>query len=312
MEGLALNSSADQDRPLLRVEPVDACGEQRLDRWRNGGLSLSRPGAIREQLLEEERVPLGCLDDARKLGLRHPASCRERTNESRRLLLAQGLERDDRCPRPGRCPGRTVVEELGPRQAEHEDWLDGYEREKVFEQVEERGLRPLELVDDRDQRALAGERLEQPADCPERLLRCARGLTRPYRAEDPCGHERGVLVVAKEIPDNTLAAQSLEDLGQRPVRDAFAIRQATADYDPASVLSRPRELLCDPRLADAGRPDHRAQFARARLHRAGKGTEQGLEFALPADEGRAEAAGHGRLFRQLEQPPGSDRGTLAL
>ena len=159
-----------------------------------------------------------------ELRLRHPTSCRERLDESRGLCLAQRLERDDSRPPPGRRPGRTVVEELRPGHTEQQNRLVGREREEVLEQVEERRLRPLKLVHDRDQGALPGERLEELAERPERLLGRSRRLGRPDRAEDPLGYERRVLVVAKDVPDDALAAQSLDDLRQRPVCDAFAVR----------------------------------------------------------------------------------------
>ena len=75
MERLALDGGPDEHGPLVHIEPVDAGGEQRLNGRRHGELAVARSGLIREQLLEEERVALGRLDDASQLGaprLREP------------------------------------------------------------------------------------------------------------------------------------------------------------------------------------------------------------------------------------------------
>ena len=69
-----------------------------------------------------------------------------------------------------------MLQQLGPREAEDENRCVGRPTDEVFEEVEERRLGPLELVDPEDDRALSRQVLEKPADGPERLLAAGRRL----------------------------------------------------------------------------------------------------------------------------------------
>ena len=75
VEQLALERGAFYDGALVRLEAVDARGEQRLDRRRNANLPEVVLGAHRQHLLDEQRVAFGCLEEAlaqvrRQLGAR--------------------------------------------------------------------------------------------------------------------------------------------------------------------------------------------------------------------------------------------------
>ena len=74
-ELLSDDGSALEHRALARPEPVEARGEQRLDRLGQRALGEAAFEREGEELLEEERVPLGRLGDASALvGLeRRPA-----------------------------------------------------------------------------------------------------------------------------------------------------------------------------------------------------------------------------------------------
>ena len=74
------------------------------------------------------------------------------------------------------------LEQLVAGRGEQQDRrpLDGVEQ--VVEELEERRRRDVDVVDDRDQRAPAGDRLEQLADPPEQLRPGELGVDRPIAA----------------------------------------------------------------------------------------------------------------------------------
>ena len=93
-------------------------------------------------------------------------------------------ERDEPRARPWRSPGRPRVEDVGSREAEEQDRRAAREAEDVLEQVEQRGLRPVDVVHRDDERSRHRKRLEEPAERPGGLLGGARLVTRADRAQD--------------------------------------------------------------------------------------------------------------------------------
>src|SRR5262249_29871400 len=115
--------------------------------------------------------------------------------------------------------------------------------------------------------------------------------------------DRFVLAADPQLLDRFLdrivvgyAGGHLHHLGDRPVRDAFAVGQSSAGEDRGSLDSL-EEIAREPALADAGlavdREDVRAAVARD----AGKGVVQEIELLCAAYERRPHSDGAPLLVR---------------
>ena len=93
----------------------------------------------------------------------------------------------------------------------------------MLDQVEERRLTPVEVVEEDDERALRGGLLEELANRPRDLLRGRRRLG--------LAEERGDRVRRLERGRGR-AAELLHDLDHRPVRDPLAVGETAALDDP--------------------------------------------------------------------------------
>ncbi len=102
---------------------------------------------------------------------------------------------------------------------------------------------------------------------------------------DPAVNCRAPLVIGVRLP---------EDLRERPVRDALAVRKAAPDEHVGVVLERRRHFAREPRLADPGWPERRDEAARSGRQRLVESRPNTRELVAPADERRVEAALEGR------------------
>ena len=107
-----------------------------------------------EHLLDEERVALGRTGDPVAHVFPERRLAEEVLHQCVALRVGEWLEQQ-----PGR-PRRTVLEQLGPgeRDDQQRGLAGGFER--VVDEIEEGRLRPVAVVEDDDERALAAERLE--------------------------------------------------------------------------------------------------------------------------------------------------------
>ena len=172
--------------------------------------------------------------------------------------------------RAGRGPGRPVLEQLRPREAEDEQRRVGRPADHVLDEVEQRRLGPLQVVDQRRPPA-ARRRVPRTAGVPPR--------TSPRRrAAPPRWRRRPASLLRDPAPRpprlsrncaNPLLAQApsrrQDDPAQRPVGDALAVRRGSG---PTSVVARSRAWSRTARCASrdlpmpAG-PDDRRQAAAA-------------------------------------------------
>ena len=255
-----------------------------MDRRRDDDLPVAAVLADhREHLLDEERVsgrrggdPLAQLRVERGVG-------DEALHELSALLAPSGSSRSDvALSFPPPQPGRDV-EQLRPRDAEEEDRRVAGEVGDVLDEIDEDGLRPLQVVDDDDLRSLGGAGFEQPAEGELRL-----GRRRP-------DHRVG------------LDADRDEDLDERPVRDALAVREAAAAEDVGRVADALEEVGDEARLADAGGAEEREEPARA----IGDGVlvvaPEALPLALASDERRLRVAGERTRRRRAPRGAGTPR-----
>src|SRR6185369_2071026 len=98
-----------------------------------------------------------------------------------------------------------------------------------------------------DERALRGADLEQPPDGPVRLLDRDGARDRADDARDAVRDRTGLGPVAGGLGDRAHlgpAGEPADDLRERPVRDALAVRQA-APGDDARPVAEPVEQRAD-------------------------------------------------------------------
>ena len=197
----------------------------------------------------------------------------------------QRLQGDDGAARARREPPRAHLDELGAPEAQHQDRMGAGERSDVVEEVQERRLGPVDVVDREHERAAGGDALEQPPHRPERLV----GLHRRAVAEaDGAQHrarERLVAVEQRGDPGRGLLPADLaHDLRERTVGDVLAVGQAAPDRDRRVVADVVQHLPDQARLADARGPGHRHGHERAAPRGAAIRVAQRGELLVPADE----------------------------
>jgi hypothetical protein len=111
----------------------------------------------------------------------------------------------------------------------------------VLDEIEEGRLRPVEVVEDKHEGTAARERLEEPADGPERLVGGDLGLAEADEIRGATRDNLGVLFGPDERselrarPFRRLrvveAGRLLERLGERPERNAVPVGQAASAHD---------------------------------------------------------------------------------
>ncbi len=126
----------------------------------------------------------------------------------------------------------------------------------------------MKIVEDEHERPRSSERLaEQPEEpCDLRRGRRRLGLEGGDDCVTLCGRRR--------VP---------QDLAQRPVRDAVAVRE-TAARERRDGLGSADELRSEPRLADSRGSDDAGDARRPLVHRALQRFAEPRELVLPADE----------------------------
>src|SRR5581483_9056381 len=285
--------------PLRRWEAVDARGDERLQRVRDA-LGARVLGEHAHGLLDEERIPLR-LREHRCVVDRQLQLLGERGDELLALVRLQRLELERRRADAAAAPGRADVEQLRPREAEDEERRLAHPGGEVLDQLEQRLLAPVDVLEDEHERLRGGELLGPRARGPGDLLLRALALD---GLEDADGEAEQVgdgvvfavgaqlllrLVERVVVGD---AGRGLHHLGERPVRDALAVRERAAEED-GRALDAGYELAREAALADAGIAVDRDERGAARADGALVRVLEQLELALAADERRREPA-HGR------------------
>ena len=286
VEDLALDRAALEHAPLGRLELIEARREQRLQRGRDDHLAVRLAGH-RQHLLDEERVAArGASDPLAQLA---GDPLRDQLVD---VLVAQRLE-----PKRHR-PGGAALGELRPRHAEQQDRCARGQERDVLDQVEERLLAPLDVVEDDHERPLRRGLLQRLAERPGDLLRRRRRLR---LAEQRADRRRGGLVRGQHV-------ELLQHLDDRPVGDPLAVGEAAAADDRR--VDRSQSLRGEPGLADAGIADDRDQLAALLGPHALPCLPEERELALTADEQLPVPAL--RRVVHAQQPVGGNRLGLAL
>ena len=206
---------------------------------------------------------------------------------------------------------------------------------ELLQQVEQRLVGPVDVVDHRDQRRPARERREERTPRPVDLEATSRGSigirTRPSGSSTPDAvRERGRRLrrVRRDVRRDQLGTEPLDplerhlrrvgvadvreplqDLGERPVRHAVAVGQASAPHDRRrriEPLCPPDELGDEPALAHARVPVDRDQVRLSLLGGALVEAPEELELTVASDHRRAEPR-HATLGRARASAPRAGR-----
>ena len=216
----------------------------------------------RDQLLDEERVALGRLDDAGADALGEPGLRRAGARRSR--LAAPPRPRARASSRGVRSAGRPVraaLEQLVPRRAEHERCGASSARRPARCSTRSRNVGSAQWMsskttDERPRRAPAppgsagrprrapragGHRRDSPIAEATRARRLVRRPRAPRASQRRLGRSRR----------STIARRLADGLGERPERDAVAVGQAATAEDRAP---RPRRARNSPTSRDLPTP----------------------------------------------------------
>src|SRR3954451_23788133 len=117
---------------------------------------------------------------------------------------------------------------------------------QVLDQVEECGLGPVDVLEEDNEGAFAGERREEPACFPEDLLAFDR--TPGDRLLKTLRDRPSLIPLAERVALSELA----DDLPQGPEGDALAVRDAAAHHDARAIGDQIGELLSKPGFSDPG------------------------------------------------------------
>jgi hypothetical protein len=302
-DGLAEAAALDRrelgDVADRRVQAVEARGEERLHRRRDldVDIAVGDPAAVgdraavaehRRDLAEEQRVALGGLADA--VDDRRRRAAELVLGEPARVLGRERRQRDRERARHPRAPRRSLLEQLGAREAEHH----GPAAEPLhhgLDEVEQRRLGPVHVLQHREDRALAGERLEESAHRPRRVRR--RRLPDAEHLREPRGDGRAVGRAGEPLVEHARDRRSVggrrprdpgEQVDERRERHAVAVRGRLPDEHARAIRDRIGERVGEPGLPDARRCEHRDEDARIGLDRLLERVLEHRERPVASDE----------------------------
>ena len=261
-----------------RVEDGDGRRRQRgeppVDRVPDRGRHAARPGpgpGQQRELADEERVAAGAAVHGRRVHAVRPAtSARPARRRRPRRARRPGGARPRRSQRgqPARRCRRQLV---APVRADQPDPGRGRRPGQEVEQRDRRLVGPLQVVEDHQQRAGRGQRVEQPAGGVEgeQPVPARLSARRPSpRTGTTGGEQRGVVADRGPHPAQPGGAdQPVQRLGPRPVAGGAARRRRTVPQPSVRPRRRGRDrgraagrsCRCRPRRRpapwSAARPD---------------------------------------------------------
>ena len=148
---LGADDGGDLERgPRLRRQRVDARLEQLVDGLGQPAAAV-RAGAVAHELLEEERVAAGPMQERRRPFLIHRPAARQRADELARIGVAKAIE----VHLLVRAAGRPGIRPAGPIQREHGDREIGDQREQLVEDLDAGRIGPVQVVEDDELRAFS-------------------------------------------------------------------------------------------------------------------------------------------------------------
>ena len=229
-----------------------------------------------DDLLQEEGVPARALQYPEVYVGRQVVDVEQRADQVLGLVSGQGVERDRAVVPLAAAPRGPATDELGSRRAEEQDRrIDPLG--ELFQQVQQRRVGPVDVLDQGEHGRVAGERGEEASprgtDLLSDLLRVelVEALVRvveAHREGERRGRARASGVVAEKpgaggphpVERNARwvgvldPCDVLQDLGERPVGHPVAVGEAPSAHHHVPVVrvgGRRQELLHEPALADA-------------------------------------------------------------
>ncbi len=252
----------------------------------------------------EHRVPL-----LRRERRRFDA--RERLDERGAVLTRKCLELDCRGANPAASPPWSLFEQICACEAEDEQGYLLDAAREVLDQIEHRLLRPVNVLEDEEERLQIGELRRPGLRCPGDLRR--RPLTADGIEDARCERE--------EIRDRLVAATRPELLGRSvdrvvirdsrsnpdhlrnsPVRDSLAVRQRST-RENGRPLDSGDELPRQARLADSGTSVDGDEMGSPVTSGPGERVVEHLELLLTPDERRRNNERAPALVRDRQRPP---------
>ncbi len=309
MEDLPLDRSTLERRALSARHPVESRTEQLTECWRDRELSepgFGHPPAVVApeqsvvdqhpyELFDEERVARSCDREPHRESGRQLGSTEQLADELTRIGIAERLQ-VERC-----LPLGVVFHELGASETQQENRVASQGTRHSGEEVEQRGLGPMNVVDEEKQRALASERLEEAGDRRCDLVRAGLTVGDADRLRDDLGRSAGnersdplKRVLARVLVAD--AGRLAHDLSDWPIGDALPVLEAAAGQDLELPLRGGEKLGREPRLADSGLAYDRREDA-VSGGRFCKPFLQQRQLAVSPDHGHVEATRTGGSFR---------------
>ena len=186
VEHAPLDRAAPEHVPLDGVELIEPRGQQGLDRRRHGDGVIRRLAHERDHLLDEERIAFRRVQDPRAQRVISRCAVEQGRDECVGVGGRERLEQHRRRIQLAPAPVRPAVEQLGPCHAEQENRRITAQVGDVVDEIEERLLAPVDVVQYDDERGIGSHRLQQhphrPGDLLDRGHHAAfaeHGLNRP-------------------------------------------------------------------------------------------------------------------------------------
>ena len=153
--------------------------------------------------------------------------------------------------RPAVAPAGLPVEDLGPAEKEPQERYLRSRRDNVLDQVEQRWLGPVKIIDDDDHGTRLGPEFEQAPQSPVRLLD-GHGPAGEAQGTGDARSDLGALRSASyKFGDRCLirpARKLPHDFRDGVVRDAFSVGEAATGDDGGTSDRTLEKGTCEPRL----------------------------------------------------------------
>ena len=169
---------------LVRAEAFETRRQERLDRggdrhrrevrFRDPVTVVSReePGVDhhREGLLDEQGIALGRLRDPRSAVLLGGLDAHQVRDQPTALVLRERLQMDRGDVELAATPGASLIQQLRACQTHEQDRRIARPVGDVLDQIQERGLRPVDVLEHQDHGGIDGQTFDELAERPEDLL----------------------------------------------------------------------------------------------------------------------------------------------
>ena len=246
----------------------------------------------------------------------HLGGVGQQPDQRQALLDGERIELERGGAADAAAPLWAGVQQFRAADADHHHLGVDDAADDVHDQVQQDGLRPLQVVQDQNQRPRPAERLDQAPERPGDFVGTDGG--RAGRIQVQRGRQRGQratvhIGLSLQYRDSLAppAGKRPDQIGDRPVRETGAVRLAGGRQDQrVGERAVGEEFLDQPGLADAGRADHGHQAAAPAATDPAVDLPQMVEFHGAADERRTPGP-TGRLV-DADEPVRGYRRALSL